>query len=457
MRTKNRIRGIGIPVLLPVMFMFLLIVSNAAAQRRVVDTRDSEKIKLDSDKRAEIIDSVGAAVNRIYVFPEVAEKMTEFIRKQNKDHAYDTLVSPIDFGIQLTRDMRSISHDRHLGVRYFSSEDIAAMTDEDTARALERQEASARYRNYGFQKVERLDGNVGYLDFTGFSGLPGAGRTAIAAMNFLAYTDALIIDMRQNGGGSPSMIQLISSYLFDEPVHLNSFYIRQQDSIKQFWTQTFVDGPRMTDIPVYVLTSDYTFSAAEEFTYNLKNLKRATIVGEITGGGAHPVQDVFFPDLNIGVRVPYGRAINPISGTNWEGTGVEPDIKVPADSAFDVAYLEALKKINETTEDELRKYRLNWTITGMEAARNPITLAPEKLAKYAGQFGPRKIWLEDGQLFYRRENGPIYHMYAMGDNLFGMKELDTFRIEFVPDKNGDFNEIIGLYDIGQRDGNKRTE
>jgi len=126
------------------------------------------------------------------------------------------------------------------------------------------------------------------------------------------------------------VIQLISSYFFADPTHLNSFYIRHEDTVEQFWTQAYVEGPRMTDVDLYVLTSSYTFSGAEEFSYNMKNLKRATIIGETTGGGAHPVDTHIWPKLNFGMRVPFGRAINPITGTNWEGTGVEPDIKAPA-------------------------------------------------------------------------------------------------------------------------------
>ena len=159
--------------------------------------------------------------------------------------------------------------------------------------------AQLRRENFYFERVERLDGNVGYLDFRQFVDARLAGATAVAAMNFLSNCDAIIIDLRQNGGGEPSMIQLLTSYFFDEPKHINSFYVRYSDSIEQFWTQAYVPGKKMPDVPLYVLTSSYTFSGAEEFTYNLKNLKRATIIGETTGGGAHPVSDRYFPTLNV--------------------------------------------------------------------------------------------------------------------------------------------------------------
>jgi C-terminal processing protease CtpA/Prc len=172
-------------------------------------------------------------------------------------------------------------------------------------------------------------------------------------MNLLAHTDALIIDLRKNTGGSPTMIALLSTFLFGpEPVHLNSFYDRSGDKTSQTWTLPYVPGQRTPDKPVFVLTSNRTFSAAEEFTYNLKNLKRATIIGEKTGGGAHPGGDISVTP-HFRVFVPVGRAINPISGTNWEGTGIEPDIAVPEAGALDYAYRlalgEVIKRLGDAT------------------------------------------------------------------------------------------------------------
>lgn len=428
----------------------------AVAQDKTVIVNEGGPEPLSGEMRAMIVDSISSAIDSIYVFPEVARKMTEFIKKQLRKKEYDELEDPMAFTDKLTEDLRSICHDRHLGVRYTSPEEMAMMTEPDPEKMREMELRDARYNNYAFKRLERLQGNIGYLELTGFSGVEGAGRTAIAAMNFLAYCDALIIDLRHNGGGSPAMIQILSSYFFDEPVHLNSFYIRAEDTVRQFWTQAFVDGPRLSDVPIYILTSDYTFSAAEEFTYNLKNLKRATIVGETTGGGAHPVSTFVFDNLPIRVRVPYGRAINPITGTNWEGTGVEPDIKTPAEKAFDTAYLEALKKVSETSSDERSRFELNWIMTGLNAELNPVDMSPEELEKFTGQYGPRKIWLDGDVLKYRRDEGNIYTMKPMGGNLFDVVEIDYFRIEFIPDVNGEIYELKGLYLQGHTDGNKRT-
>ena len=208
-----------------------------------------------------------------------------------------------------------------------------------------------RSTNFGFEKAERLEGNVGYLELRMFMPAELGGETAAAAMNLLANTDALIIDVRKNGGGEPSMVALVSSYLFGpEPVHLNDLYFRPDDSTHQWWTLPHVPGLRYEGKPVYVLTSKRTFSAAEEFTYNLKCLKRATIVGETTGGGAHPggIEKVH---EHFGVFVPSGRAINPITKTNWEGTGVAPDVPVAADRALPTAHLAALRQIAADLEE----------------------------------------------------------------------------------------------------------
>jgi hypothetical protein len=410
--------------------------------------------------QAEIIDSITATINRIYVYPEMAEKMEKHVRDKYKNGDYKEITSALQFGDKLTEDLLEICHDRHLGVRYM-------VLDEETQRMLtdtiftpeqrQREFEELARNNFAFKKLEHLPGNIGYMDLRGFNDAYYGGQTAIAAMNFFAHVDALIIDLRQNGGGSPSMIQLISSYLFEDPVHLNSFYIRESDTIKQFWTQAFVQGPRLTDVDVYVLTSDYTFSAAEEFTYNLKNLKRATIIGETTGGGAHPVSSFYFSNLRYGVRVPFGKAINPISGTNWEGTGIEPDIAVPQEQALDVARMEAMKKIAEKTEDEERKAALQWDINFLNATLHPVEVDEKLLKEYAGSYGPRQIWYENGVLWYQREDRPKNKLIAMSEDTFVMGDATYFKLQFVRDETGKISKVVGHYQSGHKDESPRDE
>ncbi|GAB4329404.1 MAG: hypothetical protein Kow0074_25870 [Candidatus Zixiibacteriota bacterium] len=432
-----------------------LIASLAMAQG--TQGRMIEDKTIDATIQKEIIDSVCMALDSVYVFPDVARRMAKHVRDLYKKGEYKQLTSTREFTMALTEDLRDISHDRHLRIRFASDEEIEMMLNDSIPEADRQRMRRERQRsNYGWKEVKILPGNVGYVDLRGFSDASEAGFTAIAAMNFLAYTDAIIFDLRQNGGGSPSMIQLISSYLFDGSKHLNSFYIRAEDTIRQFWTQEYVVGPRLTNADVYVLTSNYTFSAAEEFTYNLKNMERATIVGETTGGGAHPVEGHVFANINIAMSVPFGRAINPITGTNWEGTGVAPDIECPQEEAFDIAYAEALKSIRDRLDDN-EAFEVNWVLQGLEAKRNPVTVDAAKLAKYAGSYGPRTLTLKDGHLIYQRAPNPPMVMIPMSETMFRFDEIDYFRLEVVLDNEGNPVEIIGHYDDGRVDKSVRDD
>lgn len=301
--------------------------------------------------RREVIEHVVQALDSAYVFPDMAARMTADLRARAQRGEYDRLDSATAFADKMTSDLRSISHDRHLRLRYRHEEVAGDQANSAlSAGEIARYAREAKASNYGFRKVEILDGNVGYLRFDEFVDPGLAAPAATAALSLLANSSALIIDLRHNGGGSPEMVQFISSYLFEgEPVHLNDLYYRPQNSTTQYWTHAWVPGTRMPATPVYVLTGKKTFSAAEEFTYNLKNLKRATIVGETTGGGAHP-GDYIRVHPHFQVFVPNGRAINPVSKTNWEGTGVTPDVAVAAPAAFDRAYRLALEAAAKSGE-----------------------------------------------------------------------------------------------------------
>lgn len=308
---------------------------------------------VDSATKNQVIESLLKDLNDSYVFPDVAKKMETDVRSRLKNNEYDQITSAREFAKKLTEDLQSVSRDKHLRVRY-SHQPIPVRKERNEPTEAEKTE----YRNFlkrvnfGFEKIERLQGNVGYIDLRGFVDAKAGAETVATTMKSVADTDALIFDLRQNGGGSPEMVALISSYLFgDKPVHLNSLYWRKEDKTEEFWTKPEAASVKFTDKPIYVLTSNYTFSGAEEFSYNLKNLKRATIIGETTGGGAHPGGVVRLSD-HFGVFIPVGRAINPISKTNWEGTGVEPDIKVPKEQALKTAYLLALNKSLEKAKDE---------------------------------------------------------------------------------------------------------
>jgi hypothetical protein len=401
--------------------------------------------------RAKIVDRVSAALNETYVFPDVARKMEASLRKKLKAGAYDKIANSAELAEVLTRDLQEVSKDKHLTLRFAPTPPPgldAKGPGDPAARAQLRRELAAV--NFGFEKVERLTGNVGYLDLRAFIGAELAGDTAVAAMNFLAHSDALIIDLRQNGGGEPSMIQLITSYFFDEPTHLNSFYFRKGNTTEQYWTSAHVAGKRMTDVPVYVLTSPNTFSAAEEFTYNLKNLKRATIVGETTGGGAHPVSAHFLEDVRLLMAIPFGRAVNPITGTNWEGTGVTPDLQIAADKALGVAHVDALKKLRARARDDQRKQQLAWALQKVEALARPATVSPEVLKSFAGSYGTSALLYENGSLWYqRRQGGFKVRAVPMTEDTLMLEGIDFHRLRIEKDASGKVTGLSGLFDDGR--------
>ncbi|HEX7343988.1 MAG TPA: S41 family peptidase [bacterium] len=433
---------------------FWLATSLGSAQPRLASP--GELPAINASVQTAIIDSIGAAMSKAYVFADIAARMDSLLRVKLTAGEYRELTDPAEFMRKVSEDMSGVYNDKHLQAGAFAPFDLTAQGQRaDDPKLSEEFKENMRKANFGFRKVEILPGNIGYLEFKQFAPTSIAGETAVGVMNFLANADAMIIDLRQNGGGSASMIQLLTGYFFEEPQHLVSWYSRETDQTEQSYSQAFVPGQRMYETPLYILTSNFTGSAAEEFTYDLKNLKRATIVGETTGGGAHTVSDVFFDfrTFVVGQRVPSGRAISPITKTNWEGVGVEPDISVPADKALPAAKLEAIKKLSEKAENEGEKATLAWAQVSLENEIHPYHVATKDLKQYIGNFGPRRIFLENGALIYQREGRPKYRMVPMAKDLFAVEDLDYFRLRFARDDKGKIDAVVGLYDDGREDRN----
>ena len=421
--------------------------------------QETQAPALDAAKKQAVVDEIATLFNKNYIFAETAKKVEEALRAKLMAGDFDKLAAAPDFARAVSAVILEVSKDRHTGFAFdpARAEDLRRLmsrSEEEARKVRERQLEDARRDNFGFRKVERLPGNIGYLDFRAFQSPGEAGATAVAAMNFLAYCDAVIVDLRQNGGGDPAQIQLISSYFFDEPVHLNDLYARATDRTENFWTLPYVPGAKAAKADLYILTSARTFSGAEEFTYNMQNLKRATVIGETTGGGAHPT-DTMIVQNDFLLRVPVARAINPVSKTNWEGTGVAPDIAVPATEAFDRAYAMAVEKLAAKATDPGRKAEYDWILVGEKAKQNPPRIDPKVLKTYAGVYGERKVTFENGALYYQR-TGPKYRLVPLTATLFALEGLDDFRIDFVI-KDGKAVELIGLYDDGERQPSPRTK
>jgi hypothetical protein len=294
----------------------------------------------------ELIDIITGLLRSSYVFPERAEQAAVALVASLAAGDYEDLDDEA-LADKLTSQLYEVCRDKHLRVHTRPPWDGPAhQRDGGPARPpwpdwLQRGSPF----NYGIFRVERLDGNVGYLDLHGVAHPDEAGPAIAAAMELVSGTGALIIDLRHNGGGAPPGVVFWLSYLFpDDQTHLNDIFDGASGQTRQFWTLASVPGHRYLDRPVYLLTSARTFSGGEDFAYSLQAQDRAELIGETTGGGAHPTQRIPI-SATLVLAVPHARSVNPVTGTNWEGTGVVPDVAVPAEQAFDVAYGRALRHV----------------------------------------------------------------------------------------------------------------
>lgn len=354
-----------------IIFCFVL-VSSASAQ-------------LTAQQKNEAVDSVVKLMNERYTFPETAKEIELFLRKQQAAKQYDSITDGNAFAAKLTNDIRSICNDKHVNIRYSPENlpvnrgNILQISDEERKDYAE----FLRLENYGVTKLEILKGNIGYIDFKFLCGTEYAGDFYAAMMNYVQHTDALIIDFRKCGGAmSDNVIPFLCSYFFADKTHLNDLYWREGNFTQQTWTQVVVPGKKYLNKPVYILTSGRTFSGAEEMAYDLKNLKRATIIGEVTGGGANPGGSINVTN-HFNMFLPIGRAINPITKTNWEGVGVQPDTLIKSRLALHKAHLLAIQQSIQTTDNKLWKEELKRLNAEVESQAPQMVKVTFRLKGYA--------------------------------------------------------------------------
>jgi hypothetical protein len=247
-------------------------------------------------------------------------------------------------------------------------------------------------------------------------------------MNFLAASDAVIIDLRLNSGGDGNMVSLLASYFFDQPTLLSTTYRRASGRTTENWTVPFVPGRKMPCVDLFVLTSATTFSAAEGFAYPLQVLKRATVVGEVTRGGANPGR-YRTADESFSVFIPVGATAVPPGNTTWDGTGITPDLPTPAPEALGVAHREALTRLARNTTDPVRRKELEWSRT---PPAPPTPAAPQ----WAGTYGDVRISHAGGDLYYQGPGGPQRLMLPIGDATFLIEGLEDRRVRFIANPRG---------------------
>jgi hypothetical protein len=397
---------------------------------------------LTSAEKKLVIDSICGRLTDVYIYPEAARKMVSVLSIKYHNGDYDIISDPSRFASKLAADLADVSQDRHVNITFdpaWVQASRKVMSKKDSLELVNRDFPNARADNFGFRKVAILDGNIGYLNLTKFYDPEMGGETAAAAMGFLSNTDALIIDLRQNDGGRADMVQLIASYLFDpDPVMIVDIYSRAGDEHRQDWTLPYVPGKRMADKPLYLLIGQATFSAAESFCYFLKNRRRGILVGQATGGGAHPVHHQMLTE-RFTIFIPFARPIDPITKSDWQGIGVTPNIAVAEKEALVVAHTDALKRVLKSQPENRNA---SWALAAMNVQVHPVSVSETVLKSYAGSYsgGIRTLTFEKGKMYVQRTGEPRYELVPLTSDTFSIPEMPYLQIKMTLE-NG---KTIGL-------------
>jgi C-terminal processing protease CtpA/Prc len=385
-----------------------------------------------------LVDSLNASLGNNYVFPEKANKIAVYLQAQIKKGAYTVyLDNPQKLAEKIQADIRQVHHDPHLEISYdpnFTAHADAQPSEEE----MEQSRSFWKEQNYSFRKVDILPGNIGYLPFDGFvDDIESAKPTIYSALRFLANTSAIIIDLRENRGGSPAMVSQIESYFFREKTHMNDIISRGAKDTTVFYADPAKADSLNLSMPVYILTSHQTFSAAEDFSYGMQMARRAVIVGEVTGGGAHP-QMPFSIGQGFVASIPFARSYNPITKTDWEGTGVTPDVKVNAGGALlkaqEVFFKTRLLAAKDEREKHQAEYYLRALIPTKEVKNIPLSL----LKQFTGAYPDVTIYLEKNRLYCRNNhNRKVTELKHISKDVFVLEE--NAQIEFVKGSSGRYS------------------
>jgi hypothetical protein len=406
-----------------------------------------QKSLADRAYKKSILQRVCSLIENKYVIPEKAKVFADEFRQRCADGVYDSLVDAGTFGERVTADLQTITHDNHNTFRTIESSDVGEKAESNLHHPVRYYRIRMK-EHTGFTKLEWIDGRIGYLELRRFNLLSEAKEMLGVAMKFLAGANAIIVDLRENGGGSGDYL---SSYFLPHPTQLTGSYYREGNELQESWTSRNIEGERMLDVPLFVLTSKKTFSAAESFAYDMKVRKRATLVGDSTKGGAHDV-GYFKIDDQFEMYLSIGRGVNPVTNTNWEGIGVVPDIFVPASAALDTAIVLARKAAEEfgkQKDDQLKQ--------GIE--RMEIHLAHAERLYRENNAVPAKASLDSvfhigGKLGLITEffiNVLAYNYYSDRSEEILFAVLNK-SIELFPQSSAAFETLASTYyDFGKKD------
>lgn len=335
-------------------------------------------IFLSTKEKQEAIEKISSLLNQYYVFPEVAKQMEEHIATKFKNQSFDKISDPLEFVDLLTKELFTISDDKHLRLFLASSQVRNPEGDELLSRILYKLNSGQRIT--GISKFEISDGNIGYVKINSLAYNDEVSKKLQSTMNLLSNVNAIIFDLRDNRGGNPQFVTDLFSYFFDKPTHINSIYRRDRNQTTEFWTNDRKNGNKILGVPLFILISNKTFSGAEEFAYDLQVLKRATIIGENSEGGAH-ITNSFDIYRNLRISIPVGRVINPVTGTNWECVGVKPDYSAKGDSAIFVAIELAEKAGKEYFENKKNLAMIFYNKMSIDFVKAEKLLGENKIAE----------------------------------------------------------------------------
>ena len=399
--------------------------------------------------KAEVVDSLSSILIKKYIYLDTAIKMSNRIKEQLNSGAYNTIANPDIFARVLNADLQTVYSDLHMRIYYDACFEKALKTRsymESVTRRMNFLQV-AKQKNYGFPDVRILDGNIGYVSITQFYDLNEQSIEVVKnVFSFLKNVNALIIDIRENPGGEPDMVKYICSYFFKEKTHLNDYYDRHT-STNQYWTNPIASSAIFALTPVYILVNNHTYSAAEEFAYDLQSLHRATIIGQTTGGAAHWVSSNSISNGFIG-NIPFRKAINPVTGKNWEKTGVRPNVNIDEKNALNTALATAYDYQISISKDSAVIKPIKWFRVILNSKLHPFKTNTATLKAYAGNYDGRLITLKKEQLYFTDTNGYSIGLIPISATAFTFTNNDR-QLEFKKAHNGKIIALNFIYQDGK--------
>jgi hypothetical protein len=428
------------------LYLFIFAISLSA---RAQD--DGEKMT--NKELSQLIDSISFSVKNFYIYPDKGIVIEKALRAQLKNGAYKNIQNRRELANAMNEDIRKAHYDGHMRLMYNPELErmlLTPMPFTDQKSAQEEDLKAVRTRNFAFIKTEVMPGNIGYVRWDGFEGYTEEARpTYESAFRFVSNTDALIIDMRYNGGGSPQTVNAMLNYFFNKRLPMNHIIDYRRDTIKNYTNPS--TSPFILTMPVYILTQRRTFSGAEDFTYAMKVAKRATIVGDTTGGGAHPTGPCTLGQGFV-INLPNARSWHELTNTNWERVGIAPDVFVRGDLALEKARTLIFEERFKTASNEQEKKIAKGQLTALEnklvlAQNGSINLSPEQLQALFGVYKPvpgpgaspvNLTILVKGNTLYRSiPIPPDWKLLPISANRFVYENDESNRfMEFAFDKDG---------------------